>query len=63
MVDIILGCELRIYKKARSGNAAYKVGVYQLMDGTTDEDDLLDSLVVTMDQEGWIVLDVIKGKW
>jgi len=59
--DIILGCELRIYKKARSGNAAYKVGVYQLMDGTTDEDDLLDSLVVTMDQEGWIVLDVIKA--
>eukprot|EP00088_Acartia_fossae_P059268 TRINITY_DN7013_c0_g1_i4.p1 TRINITY_DN7013_c0_g1~~TRINITY_DN7013_c0_g1_i4.p1 ORF type:complete len:446 (+),score=103.13 TRINITY_DN7013_c0_g1_i4:189-1526(+) len=61
VVDIILGCELRIYKKARSGNAAYKVGVYQLMDGTTDEDDLLDSLVVTMDQEGWIVLDVIKA--
>lgn len=61
IADILLGCELRIYKKARSGIAAYKVGVYQLMDGTTDEDDLLDSLVVTMDQEGWIVLDVIKA--
>ena len=28
------------------------------MDGTTGEDDLLDSVVVTLDQEGWIVLDV-----
>lgn len=61
IADILLGCELRIYKKKRGGNAAYKVAVYQLMDGTTDEDDLLDSLVVTLDQEGWIVLDVIKA--
>ena len=35
-----------------------KVGVYQLMDGSTGEEDLLDSVVVRLDQEGWIVLDV-----
>lgn len=60
--DTIIACELRIFKKARGGGdgsgRAYKVGVYQLMDGTTGEDDLLDSVVVTLDQEGWIVLDV-----
>lgn len=57
----ILTCELRIFKSAQRGSAAYKVGVYQLMDGTTGEDDLLDSVVVTLDQEGWIVLDVSKA--
>jgi len=31
------------------------------MDGTTGEDDLLDSVVVTLDQEGWVVLDVGKA--
>lgn len=31
------------------------------MDGTTGEDDLLDSVVVNLDQEGWIVLDVSKA--
>ena len=36
----------------------FKVGVYQLMDGSTGEEDLLDSVVVRLDQEGWIVLDV-----
>merc|ERR1719167_118785 len=66
--DTIIACELRIFKKARgTGNdvtgsgRAYKVGIYQLMDGTTGEDDLLDSVVVTLDQEGWIVLDVGKA--
>jgi len=59
--DTILDCELRIYKEPQSGNAAYTVGVYQLMDGTTGEDDLLDSVKVTLDQEGWIVLDVAKA--
>jgi len=56
--DQILTCELRIYKEARSGSNSFRVGVYQLVDGTTGEDELLDSVVVTQDQEGWIILDV-----
>jgi len=58
--DTILTSELRIYKEARplAGNADFRVGVYQLVDGTTGEDELLDSVTVAIDQEGWIVLDV-----
>lgn len=58
--DTILTSELRIYKEARlgSGSASFRVAVYQLVDGTTGEDELLDSVTVAIDQEGWIVLDV-----
>merc|ERR1712241_1511840 len=52
----ILTCELRIYKEARPGHHSFRVGVYQLVDGTTGEDELLDDVVVTQDQEGWIIL-------
>ena len=56
--DKILSCELRIFKEARPGVASYRVAVYQLVDGSTGEDELLDDVVVSMDQQGWIVLDV-----
>ena len=56
--DQILNCELRIYKEARRGGHSFRVGVYQLVDGTTGEEELLDDVVVTEDQEGWIILDV-----
>jgi len=56
--DQILTCELRIYKEGRPGRHSFRVGVYQLVDGTTGEDELLDDVVVTLDQEGWIILDV-----
>ena len=56
--DKILSCELRIFKEARPGVDSFRVAVYQLVDGSTGEDELLDDVVVTMDQQGWIVLDV-----
>ena len=59
--DLILSCELRIFKEAREDTrelGGYRVAVYQLVDGTTGEEELLDDVVVTMDQEGWIILDV-----
>ena len=56
--DKILSCELRIFKEARSGVARLRVAVYQLVDGSTGEDELLDDVVVSMDEEGWIILDV-----
>jgi len=62
MNDQILNCELRIYKQAAGpGSGSYRLGVYQLVDGTTGEDDLLDDVVVRLDDEGWIVLDVSKA--
>lgn len=56
--DQILSCELRMFKEARPGADSFRVGVYQLVDGTTGEEELLDDVVVTLDQEGWIILDV-----
>jgi len=56
--DQILICELRMFKEARPGADSFRVGVYQLVDGTTGEEELLDDVVVTLDQEGWIILDV-----
>jgi len=56
--DTILTSELRIYKETRKGKANFRVAVYQLVDGTTGEDELLDSVNVALDQEGWIILDV-----
>lgn len=56
--DQILICELRMFKEARPGAGSFRVGVYQLVDGTTGEEELLDDVVVTLDQEGWIILDV-----
>ena len=58
LYDKILSCELRIFKEAREGSDSHRVAVYQLVDGTTGEDELLDDVVVTQDQEGWIILDV-----
>merc|ERR1712012_695806 len=48
----------KIFKEARSGVARLRVAVYQLVDGSTGEDELLDDVVVSMDEEGWIILDV-----
>ena len=56
--DQILTCELRMFKEARPGSDSFRVGVYQLVDGTTGEEELLDDVVVTLEQEGWIILDV-----
>jgi len=56
--DTILTTELRLYKEARPGGGRFKVAVYQLVAGTTGEEEMLDSVVVPRDQEGWIVLDV-----
>ena len=56
--DTILSTELRLYKEARAGGGRFKVAVYQLVAGTTGEEEMLDSVVVPRDQEGWIVLDV-----
>lgn len=56
--DKIPTCELRMFKEAREGGDSFRVGVYQLVDGTTGEEELLDDVVVTLDQEGWIILDV-----
>ena len=56
--DQILICELRMFKEARPGSDSFRVGVYQLVDRTTGEEELLDDVVVTLDQEGWIILDV-----
>jgi len=58
LYDKILSCELRIFKESREGSDSHRVAVYQLVDGTTGEDELLDDVVVTQDQEGWIILDV-----
>ena len=56
--DTILTSELRIYKEERKGNSNFRVAVYQLVDGTTGEEELLDSVNVALNQEGWIILDV-----
>jgi len=56
--DSILTSELRIFKEARSGAGQFRVAVYQLVDGSTGEDELLDSVTVARDQQGWIILDV-----
>jgi len=58
MGDTVLSAELRIYKEARKGKGLWKIGVYQLVDGTTGEQELLDSLTLSLDQEGWVLLDV-----
>jgi len=57
--DHILTTELRMYKDARNGTSdRFKVSVYQLVDGSTGEGELLDSVILTPNMEGWIVLDV-----
>jgi len=57
--DAILSTELRIFKQAREGvDEEYKVSVYQLVEGSTGEEELLDFVTVTLNQEGWIILDV-----
>ena len=56
--DKILNCELRIFKEERNGANSFRVAVYQLVDGTTGEDELLDDVIVTQNEEGWIILDV-----
>lgn len=57
--DTVLTAELRLFKQARAGPAGtFRVAVYQLVDGTTGEEELLDSVSVAVDQEGWVVLDV-----
>ena len=57
--DTIITSELRIFKSdRRGGEGNHRVAVYQLVDGTTGEEELLDSVTVAMDQQGWIVLDV-----
>merc|ERR1712130_245394 len=56
--DKILSCELRIFKEEREGDDSFRVAVYQLVDGTTGEDELLDDVIVTQNEEGWIILDV-----
>lgn len=61
LADDVLSSELRIYKEARDGDSAFKVSVYQLVDGTTGEDDRLDSVTVSQSQEGWIILETSKA--
>jgi len=56
--DTVLTTELRLFKEARAGAGRCKVAVYQLVAGTTGEDELLDSVTVEINQEGWIILDV-----
>ena len=56
--DTILTTELRLYKEARKGSGMFKVSVYQLVDGSTGKEDILDSVTLGLQQEGWIVLDV-----
>jgi len=57
--DTILTSELRIFKESRTGgDGKFRVAVYQLVDGTTGEEELLDYVNVALDQQGWIVLDV-----
>lgn len=56
--DTVLTTELRLYKEGRGTGGRHRVGVYQLVDGSTGEEELLDSVTVALDQEGWVVLDV-----
>ena len=56
--DTVLTTELRLFKEGRGAGGRHRVGVYQLVDGSTGEEELLDSVTVALDQEGWVVLDV-----
>merc|ERR1719308_288852 len=57
--DTILTSELRMFKEARTGSRNYRVAVYQLVDGTTGEEELLDSVhvgLIKKDGSFWMFL-------